>query len=419
MSEVQYAGIVLEDQILDHLATYEGAMTLFKERIGPEFVNETDKGIQDALEFQMNYIEQYREPAPISVLSDKTGYEDFRDPVMPVDFLIQELRDRHARNELRKIIKKIARLADVPDEAIRYGFTELGRVIEQTTGRKNDLDTYNAHEVLERYHHRSEIGFRGPTIGFTEIDRSLGGLSGLVFVAGRLKTYKTWMLIRSAVEALQEQRNVDFFTLEMTPREIQDRALCMLAGISWSKFKFGALMPADEKLLREASDWLREQEHLLRFLQPPPGQRTVPIMHQLALESGAEVVYIDQLDKINPPTRTEAGWRDIAMICAELKVASEDFPIYCACQFNRQAEGLSKMADPSKTGLSDAIPQMADMMMGLYSNDSMKRNGILHYGSIASREYENETFELKVELSVNSNFRVIGTVDMEEEDELG
>ena len=239
--------------------------------------------------------------------------------------------------------------------------------------------------------------------------------NGLYFVVGRPGTYKSWQLIKSAAEALQQERNATIFSLEMTDKELQDRLICMLAGVSWPKFEHRALMPADKKLLTEAAEWLHDYSHQIRIIHPPMGERTVAHLRQQALDHEASMVYIDQLSFIDSARKWNSNWEKVGSICYELKDAAADFPIVVAAQFNRQCAGIKEMGDLEHIGLADAVGQSADMVFGLYASKEMKGQKLLHYGTIKSRSFENHIWEIKVELTERSNFRVINMVEDDDE----
>lgn len=420
MNELEYAGLVLEDQLLDHLATKEGAMAIWKERLAPDLINESDEGIRDALVFVLSYIDKYGEAPSIIVLSEETGYEDFEEPIAPIEYVIDRLRERHMKRELSRAIKKVARAAGEPRSALSYMFSESARIIGETTSLKNVMDTYDADSVIQRYNAGKEFADLGLSYGFPEIDMSLGGglqPNRLYVVVARTGRYKSWMLLKSAFETWAKGHNVTFHTLEMSPEEMLDRFLAMLVGISWRQFQNHALPPADLDLLEEAKHWLMEQEHRIYFVQNPIGERTVPHMTQTALQHGSSAMIVDQLSFIES-TRdisTDQNWLRISFICQELKDATTHFPIFYAAQINRtnmQAKSVKDL-DPSNIGLSDAVGNTADIVFGLYSNKDMMPNGIVQYGVVKSRSFSPRAWEMKVELDKNSNFRILDELDLE------
>lgn len=418
MTEVEYAGIVLEDQLLDHLATPEGAMMIWRERLSPEVINESDDGIREALEFVVGYIEQYGEAPTVSIIAEETGYEDFNEPEVPIEYLLDKLNERFKKQEVQKAVKKVARLSNVaPHEALTLGFSEFSRIMGETASQRSTFDTHNMGLVLDRYKHRQETSTEGLSWGFPEMDKLLQGLrkGELYFVVARPKRFKSWMLVKSALECFYNGHDVTLFSLEMTAEEIQDRIFCMITGVSYTQFQHRSLMPRDLQVLEDAKHWLMEQPMKLRVIRPPMGERTIGHMKQIAKEHGAQAVFIDQLSWIESTRKAsiDQRWREVAFICEDAKEAAMDFPVYIAAQFNREAQGAKSVfdLDLANIGLSDAIGQTADTLLGIYSSKEMKASGIMQYGVIDSRAFDQSAWEVKIELGLNTNFRVIEEID--------
>lgn len=402
--------IILEEALLDHLTIPESAMRLWKERIPAEVLS--DEGIAQALEFVVTYIDKFREPPPASVITAEIGYTDLREPSVPIDYVLEKLRERYQRQELRRVVKQIARKSDSPQEALDFGFQALAEIKASTRERKDITDNTEFASVIERYERRKQAG-PGVTFGFPQVDEVLGGLRKdcLYFVIARPKRYKSWHLIKSAVEAWKMGETVVVNTLEMGKEEVQDRILCMIAKIPWDMFVRGHLLPQHMDKINETQEQCRQIDNKLHILKPPVTERTVPHMARVARELGAKCLYIDQLSFIQSMVSSDTRHVEVARICNDLKEASADFPVYCAAQFNREAANMNEMGDLSKIGLSDAVGQTADMLLGLYANKDMKASGIYQFGTIDSRSFEHALWEAKVDLSIDSNFRILDRVD--------
>ena len=415
----EFPGLVLDDQVLDHLATPEGAMALWRERVNPELISESNDGIRDALAFVYEYIDQYNEAPDIAILSEETGYDQFEDPIAPIEYVIDELRERNIRQQLKKTVTKIGRMASSPQEALHLGFSEFSRTIGETTSHRDILDTKNLGLVKERYLDRKENGVIGATFGFAEMDDAFGGglqVGRLVFYIARPKRFKTWLLLKSACTTFENGHNVDVFTLEMSPEEIQDRAACMLAGLSWSLFEARMLSEEHLAILDDCKDWMAEQPMKMNFYRPPIGERTVAQLRQTAQENGSVALYIDQLSKLESTRHFDQRWLEIASICIDLKQAAASFPVVCAAQFNREAIAVKSVMDMdlANIGLSDAVGQEGDLLLGVYQNKEMKDSKLFHFGTIETRSFENHCWEIRNELGLNSNFRVVEELELDD-----
>lgn len=416
----EYSGLILEDQLIDHLATPDGCMAVWRERLDPDIIitDDENRGIREALRFVIEYIDRYGKAPDVSVFSEETGYEDFETPIAPIEYVIDKLKERNIRKELKTIITKVSRTIGDPEKAVQMMFNESSRIITDNISKRNILDSHNTPLVLDRYKDRQCLSDSGITFGYKEIDNSIGGMrkGDLYFVVGRPGRYKSWQLVKSATESFQNGNTVVIQTLEMTAEEMQDRFLCMLAGVSWDQFTHGALPPAHEKLLSEAHEWLLDQPNKIYFVYPPIQERSVPYMKQFAIDVGASVLYIDQLSFISSTRSSDQRWLEVGYICQDLKLAAEDFPIMVAAQFNREATKAKsvKDLDLANIGLSDTVGQTSDLVFGLYANRDMMSSRILQYGIIKSRMFAERAWELKVKLGEESNFYVIDELDWED-----
>lgn len=402
----------LESELLDHIAIAESAERLFNQRFNPEFLTDEESTVRSVLEFQLSHISKYGSPASKDVLESRFVDISFVQPSSDIGWLCDQFRDRYARAEtetaLLSLAKKIHK--EPPSAVIDQITNDLYRIQESIRDKKTELSSSEYPDFLKEYW-ESEESTVGITYGFPQVDAVLKGLKRgeLVYVIGRPKRYKSWMLMKSLVEAQKAGAKAVFFTLEMDIPEMFQRYSCMASGMSWSAFKNRELMPSDMDLMTKKLSAINESSEI-QIIKPPRGERTVHALRQIAKEHGADVIYIDQLKFIESSVRVKADMRhrEIEYINEDLKDACSDFPIYLAAQFNREAAQLSEMADLSKIGLSDSIGQTADVILGLHQTEDMRQSRVLQLGIIEARSYGAAKWEVVVELSQNSNFRITG-----------
>lgn len=409
MSEVEYEGIVLEDQLLDHLATPEGATTIWKERLHPEVIADDDEGIREALKFVLRYMDEYRAPPDVAVIAEETGYEDFAEPVAPVEYIIDKLRERYKRKQLRAAITKVGRLSNDPEAALNYGLGELSRIRLETNSPGGTITSRDMIYVIESYNDRFEEQGSGITFGYEEMDKHLGGLqTGQVSVIlARPKRYKSWQLLKSATDAFFAGNNIHFETMELQEEEMSSRFLCMAAGVSWYRFSHNILTAEEVAMLEDMERGLRDFPYQIDFHRSKRGERTVKNILDLAMEAEAKALFIDQLSWFDG-AKDEGNWRIIGKIMEELKDAAEHMPIYMAAQYNRVQALEEGIGDLANIALADAIGQTADNILGIYASRDMLENKIVQLGIVESRSFEPITWEIKVELTERANFRCLG-----------
>ena len=402
----------LENELLDHLAVPENAQYLFNQRFNPEFLTDEESFCRSILEFQFSHIGKYGSPASKEVLESRFNDISFVHPTSEVEWLFDQFRERYARSETETALINLAKRInkESPSEVIDQISNELHRIREAIREKKTEISSSEYGDVLREYWDSSE-STGGVTYGFSHVDAVLKGLKKgeLVYVIGRPKRYKSWMLMKSMVEAQKQGARAVFFTLEMDIPEMFQRYACMASGISWSAFRNRELMPSDMDSMMKRLELANESSEV-QIIKPPRGERTVHALKLIAKEHGADIIYIDQLKFIESAVRVKADMRhrEIEYINEDLKDACSDFPIYLAAQFNREAAQLSEMADLSKIGLSDSIGQTADVVLGLHQTEDMRNSRVLQLGVIEARSYNSAKWEVIVELSQNSNFRITG-----------
>lgn len=402
----------LENELLDHLAVLDNAKRLYSQRFDPELLTEEEAFARSVLEFQFSHIQKYGEPASKEVLESRFTDVSFIRPSSEIDWLIDQFRERYARTETETAILNLARRIskEAPETVIDEISVELNRIREKTRTRKTEVSS-NEYSSMLREYWESEKTTEGITYGFASVDEVLKGLKKgeLVYVIGRPKRYKSWMLMKSMVQAQKAGAKCVLFTLEMDIQEMFQRYVCMASGISWSRFKNRDLMPSDMDLMEKNLAIANENSNV-SIIKPPRGERTVHALKLIAKEHGADIIYIDQLKFLESTVKVKADlrFREVEYINEDLKDACSEFPIYIAAQFNREAAQLAEMADLSKIGLSDSIGQTADVILGLHQTEDMRKSNVLQLGVIEARSYKTAKWELIVELTQNSNFRVTG-----------
>lgn len=413
---------VLYEELINHLAVPESANVFYSERFKEEFLDDEDEDEELAvsvLKWVFDHVHTYgRAPDP-SEVQYRFPKIDFRPPVTDPKWLIDQFKNRWVRNHANIVIEKAARNTGKanPRPAIEEAVRELQKLNEAIRPQNTMLSNKDSEWVLDAHFQRiaDMDGPSGVPFGFKPIDKHLLGLKKgmLVFTIARPKRYKSWMLIKSAVEAQKAGYRGVFFTLEMPLQEMYLRYACMVTGVGFQDMINGNLMDKDVMFVYEKLESIKNDLEPIVFLKPPVGSRHVSDLAIIAKEHRADVIYIDQLKFIECDLKVAADKRfaTIERVCEELKEASEDFPIYVACQFNREAANMTEMADLSKIGLSDAIGQTGDILLGLYQSKEMKQSNELQFGVIDARQFEPLTWTIQVELSTNSNFRCTGLVD--------
>jgi len=410
----QYSGIDVWEQLLAHAATPEGAVALRESGLSPDDI--PNDLAAAALEVILEYMADHGQPPSEDVLADEIGLEDdFPEPIDIAEHWIGKARQKLLAAEAVHMLRRAAKVGQGdPEEALRIVVTEAPRLLATASRSEAESNVVGVEGVADWYIGQKELSQTGISWGFEEMDEALGGLRNeFCVLAGRKKRFKSWLLAKSAVSTCLRGLPITFATLEMPTKETQMRFTAMVDGLKWDLVS---------KTL-ESGDRVREAEEAMSQLEAPPhfvrfstGRKNVASLVDAAVANGSKVLYVDQLSFMDR-ARTDAKWQEVGDIAQQFKDAAAEIPILCAVQENRIANAATKFMDADGTEVadSDEIVRAADMLLRVFASSQMQANHILHYGVRESRRLEPRAWEVSVQLNRNSNFDILGGVDLEEE----
>lgn len=402
----------LEDELLDHLAHPESAMAIYRSKFNVNLLNKDEHDGKRMLTYVLNYIVEHGEAPEPDVIIHDFGGGHFSTPRSPVLWLVEKFRERYKRNQAKAAVKKIATLATTdPHLAVRTALQEFGDIQRTASDRNRELVIEDWEDALADYRERVTSGkLHGITFGYEQMDSKLGGIrpNNMVFIVGRPKWYKSWQLLKSAVQAMHDGHRAVFFTLELSEQEMYGRFQCMVAGVGWNNYQHGKMSKEEWKLMHEAGERINDAPGRVDFIHARHDQRTVHELTMEAVQRDAEIVYLDQFRFLTPTRTYEKQNTEMESIVYDIKnIGCSEMPWYVAAQFNREAASLTEMADLAKIGLTDAIGQASDIVFGLYRNKDMAENNILQMGTIATRGFQDGVWELGVQLTKHTNFKLL------------
>lgn len=214
-------------------------------------------------------------------------------------------------------------------------------------------------------------GMSGVPSGFTDLDRLTLGWqpSDLVIIAARPSMGKTAFVLTLARNiAVDYNRAVAFFSLEMSSVQLMIRLLIGESQISSQTIKTGRLSPDEWKTLEVATKPLTAAQ---LFIDDTPALSIFEFRskaRRLKLNHKVELIIIDYLQLMTAGVSDGRGNREqeVAMISRSLKaIAKElDVPILALSQLNRSVESRGGTKRPQLSDLreSGAIEQDADIV---------------------------------------------------------
>jgi replicative DNA helicase len=229
-------------------------------------------------------------------------------------------------------------------------------------------------ETLEKLHDR-EQAFSGIPTGFSDVDNLLQGLQpgNLVVLAARPGVGKSSFVTNVARNvAVEAQRDVAMFSLEMSRMEIGMRLLCSEARVPWEKVRSARVAAEDWGRIVEAAEILdRAPLYIVdtgnvTIVDIRAKARRLKSSHNLGL------VIVDYLQLMSSHQRVENRQQEIAEISRSLKLLAKELeiPVIAVSQLNRNPETRTdKRPQLSDLRESGSIEQDADVVMFIHRED--------------------------------------------------
>ncbi|MFQ5930396.1 MAG: replicative DNA helicase [Acidobacteriota bacterium] len=271
---------------------------------------------------------------------------------------------------------------DISQEKIQSGFLKLGDLLTET------------YKNIESLHQRKELITGIPT-GFVDLDHLTSGLqpSDLIIVAGRPGLGKTSLALNVAqYAAIQEERVVGFFSLEMAAQQLVTRMLCSEARVDSHKVRRGYLSKEDWNRLAKTMSKLARARI---FIDDTPGLAIIEMRskaRRLKAEHGLDLLVVDYLQLMSGTSpgsrvRFENRQQEISAISRSLKGLAKELniPLIAISQLSRAPEQRRGDHRPQLSDLreSGSIEQDADLVLFIYREDLYKKGENLDVEGIA------------------------------------
>ena len=217
----------------------------------------------------------------------------------------------------------------------------------------------------------------GIPTGISALDEVTSGLnrSDLIIVGARPGMGKTSFALNVARNvAVQQNRVVAFFNLEMSREQMVNRLLSSEARVSSKKLRTGDLTPEEWGRISAASSVLCQAPMYL----DDTASITVPEMKaRLRRVPNLGFVVIDYLQLMHSPKRTDNRVQEVSEITRSLKIMAKELnvPIMVCAQLSRgtekQANHRPALADLRESG---SIEQDADQVLFLFRPEYYSNN---------------------------------------------
>lgn len=216
---------------------------------------------------------------------------------------------------------------------------------------------------------RDKKGVSGVPTGYDMLDSKTSGFqkSELIIIAGRPSHGKTALAINIARNAaINAEKSIAIFSLEMTTRELLIRMLSGEARVDNTKLKTGRA--TDNEWNRVASNFHKLKTNI--YIDDTSELSVLELRakaRRIKQEYGVDMIIVDYLQLIRGLTSHERRDLEVAYISRSLKALAKelDVPVVACAQLNRGIEQRGKEKRPQLSDLreSGAIEQDADVVL--------------------------------------------------------
>ncbi|WP_456274788.1 replicative DNA helicase [Bacillus sp. AK031] len=285
------------------------------------------------------------------------------------------------RYRIRKLQEAASRFLNDPctgkAEELYQMYVETGELGLEQQGKKDD----SLFEIFESFYSEPETS--GVPSGFEDLDIMTGGFKPgeLIIAAGRPSMGKTALVLNIAHNAILNSAVVDFFSLEMSEKQLYERLLSRMAQINSSKWQnpFKFFTQEEQKRANEALDTC----YKLPLQIHDQGNQSLDSIRARIQKTrrehkeGSYLVVIDYLQLITIEGKFDRHDLAIGAITKELKQMAKQYkvPIILLSQLSRAVEQRGNKR-PMMSDLRDSgsIEQDADIVMLLYRDEYYNRN---------------------------------------------
>jgi replicative DNA helicase len=253
------------------------------------------------------------------------------------------------------------RIFAISEERVRSGFLSMKEIVKSS---------FKTIELL--YEKKEHI--TGVPSGFADIDDLTSGFqpSDLIIIAGRPSMGKTAFCLNIAqYAAMNKEKTVAVFSLEMAKEQLVMRMLCSEARIDAHRLRSGFLGQTDWPKLSTAAGRLADASIYIDDTPAISSMEMRAKTRRLKADKGLDLVIVDYLQLMSG-RRSDNREQEISEISRSLKALAKELgiPVVALSQLNRAVENRQDkrpiLADLRESG---AIEQDADVIMFIYRDE--------------------------------------------------
>ena len=291
--------------------------------------------------------------------------------------IVNSVLQQSTYRKLITIVDSFNKDIEVTDDYTNTCMEYCGAINKTITGsQENKLDTISSgyDEVIKDISLAKDKGAPGLDTGFPKLNYFTGGLRpGKIYILGGRPSMGKSALAMNISEYVSKYHNVLFVSLEMSRGEYAGRLMLGKAGIDVSAINTGRISESEIARVKDQKAYL-DTLHLYIDTKAPcrVSDIELSIINLQATTGSCDLVVVDYIQLLEPPTRTRNRETDVSAMSRELKMLAMKYsvPIIVLSQLSRALE-IREDKRPILSDLreSGAIEQDADVVLFVYRDE--------------------------------------------------
>jgi len=266
------------------------------------------------------------------------------------EYCCKEIRKRFRARQVNKILDH----TEITPENVDSLLEELTRDfdgLKETSGTK----AVKLSELVRcKGNYFKDRGNKIFDTGLKKVDETIGSLDGgdLILIAARPSVGKSAFSLQIARRYGRKGLKVGYFNLEMTAKQVYERAVAGTSGIKMNRIRNAIEFLNDEKEQFEKGNEILSRETNLYLYN---GTFTISEIRTEQMMNKYDVIFIDYLQLVKPDKPRATRREEVGEISKGLKrIAMENqIPVIALSQLNRVSE-MNKDKEPSMAELRDS-----------------------------------------------------------------
>ncbi len=288
------------------------------------------------------------------------------------------VRDKGLLRDMIRCTGQISQLAYADNQPANEIIDEAEQQFFQVTERRITRQAEQLKTLVSDIYDRVQQGLDHTTMGlatgFTELDSLTCGFQpgDFIIVAGRPSMGKTALGLTMAEHAaVNDQKPIIFFSMEMSNQQVAQRILCSRGRIDSHSFRKGILSEEDKYQLGVVCD---ELSHAPFYVDDTPGMSILELrakVRRIVRQHDVQAIFVDYIQLMHAPGH-DSRQHEITTISRGLKAIGRELniPVIALAQLNRQSEGRQgnrpRMSDLRESG---ALEQDADVILLIHREE--------------------------------------------------